>query len=314
VLRRGRGLFFLVHDESIGLWYGSQTIFESLATNWTGRTTLPPSMNSPRPHLTCISGNKSWGTSFSSHHGGMWPNYVNLPYLTNRCYLVFTKSSTLGELRSKHPGHECQYEVSRSRCITNCQSTKGTLFPIFSRFSVGPKLSRVCRPEIYRVKRMIYDTLVQRTTTLNALVNDTPESTFGSVNPLCKEVDRLTSLLDDVLEQEYSTNHRRLRQVTNSFAPRRSWAYVRLLWCGHFFVFLPVRLVFPDRRLWGADLPLPYLRRRGQNLQVWEYGTRAKWQLQGTSQEFVIPLCSNFARLMKPNFVRTNPRSFLNSG
>ena len=69
------------------------------------------------------------------------------------------------------------------------------------------------------MKRMIYDTLIQRTNTLNALVNDTPESTFDSVNPLCKEIDRLTSLLDDVLEQEYSAHHRRLRQVTNSFAP-----------------------------------------------------------------------------------------------
>jgi len=87
------------------------------------------------------------------------------------------------------------------------------------RFSVGPKLSRVCRPEIYRVKRMIYDTLVQRTTTLNGLVHDTPESTFDSVNPLCKEVDRLISLLDDVLEQEYSTHHREIRRVTNSFSP-----------------------------------------------------------------------------------------------
>jgi len=87
------------------------------------------------------------------------------------------------------------------------------------RFPLGPKLSRVCRPEIYRVKRMIYDTLVQRTNSLNALVNDTPESTFDSVNPLCKEVDRLTSLLDDVLEQEYSSDHRRLQQVTNSFSP-----------------------------------------------------------------------------------------------
>ena len=85
-------------------------------------------------------------------------------------------------------------------------------------FSVRQKLSRVCRPEIYRVKRMIYDTLVQRTSTLNTLVHDTPDPTFDSVNPLCKEVDRLTSLVDDVLEQEYSSHHRGLRQVTNSFA------------------------------------------------------------------------------------------------
>ena len=48
--------------------------------------------------------------------------------LTNRCHLASIKSSTLGESRSKHPGHECQYEVSRSRCITNCRSTKGTRF------------------------------------------------------------------------------------------------------------------------------------------------------------------------------------------
>ena len=87
------------------------------------------------------------------------------------------------------------------------------------RSSVEPKSSRVCRPEIYRVKRTIYDTLVQRTAALETLLNDTPDSTFNSVNPLCKEVDRLIELLDDVLEQEYSTQHRRLRQVTNNFAP-----------------------------------------------------------------------------------------------
>jgi hypothetical protein len=87
------------------------------------------------------------------------------------------------------------------------------------RFSVKPKSSRVCRPEIYRVNRTIYDTLVQRTIALNTLVHDTPDSTFDSVNPLCKEVVRLISLLDDVLEQEFSAHHRRLRQVTNSFGP-----------------------------------------------------------------------------------------------
>jgi hypothetical protein len=51
------------------------------------------------------------------------------------------------------------------------------------------------------------------------LVHDTPDSTPASVNPLCKEIARLIELLDDVLEQEYSTQHRRLRQVTNSFVP-----------------------------------------------------------------------------------------------
>ena len=86
-------------------------------------------------------------------------------------------------------------------------------------FSVEPKSSRVCRSEIYRVKRTIYDTLLQRTAALSTLVHDTPDSAFGSVNPLCKEVDQLISLLDDVLEQEYSTQHRRLRQVANSFTP-----------------------------------------------------------------------------------------------
>lgn len=87
------------------------------------------------------------------------------------------------------------------------------------RSSAEPESSRVCRPEIYRVKRTIYDTLVQRTTALETLLNDTPDSTFDSVNPLCKEVARLIDLFDDVLEQEYSTQHRRLRQVTNIFAP-----------------------------------------------------------------------------------------------
>ena len=87
------------------------------------------------------------------------------------------------------------------------------------KFLVEPKSSRVCRPEVYRVKRTIHDTLVERTTTLNTLVHDTPESTFDSVNSLCKEVNRLIILLDDVLEQEYSPQHRRLRLVTNSFAP-----------------------------------------------------------------------------------------------
>ena len=99
--------------------------------------------------------------------------------------------------------------------------------PIYRRYVVStvlrcfvePKLSRVCRPEIYRVKRTIYDTLVQRTAALETLVHDTPDSTFDSVNPLGKEVARLIELLDDVLEQEFSTQHRRLRQVTNSFAP-----------------------------------------------------------------------------------------------
>ncbi|KAF9646384.1 hypothetical protein BDM02DRAFT_3171746, partial [Thelephora ganbajun] len=81
-----------------------------------------------------------------------------------------------------------------------------------------PIYRRVCRPEIYRVKRTIYDTLVQRTTALETLVHDTSDSTFTSVNPLCKEVARLIELLDDVLEQEYSTQHRRLR-VTNNFTP-----------------------------------------------------------------------------------------------
>jgi len=87
------------------------------------------------------------------------------------------------------------------------------------RFSVEPRLSRVCRSEVYRVKRTIYDTLVQRTAALETLVHDTPDSTPDSVNPLCKEVARLIDLLDDVLEQEYSTQHRRLRKVTNSFVP-----------------------------------------------------------------------------------------------
>jgi hypothetical protein len=87
------------------------------------------------------------------------------------------------------------------------------------RSSVESRLSRVCRPEIYRVKRTIYNTLVQRTAALETLLNDTPDSTFDSVNPLCKEVARLIDLLDDVLEQEYSTQYRRLRQITNSFAP-----------------------------------------------------------------------------------------------
>lgn len=99
--------------------------------------------------------------------------------------------------------------------------------PVYRRYvvlvappsSVEPKSSRVCRSEIYRVKRTIYDTLVQRTTALETLVHDTPDSTFNSVNPLCKEVARLIDLLDDVLEQEFSVLHRRLRKVTNSFAP-----------------------------------------------------------------------------------------------
>jgi len=91
--------------------------------------------------------------------------------------------------------------------------------PCTLRFPGEQKPSRVCRSEIFRVKRTIYDTLVQRTTTLNTLVNNTPDSTLNSVNPLCKEIARLISLLDDVLEQEYSTQHRRLRQVTSNFAP-----------------------------------------------------------------------------------------------
>jgi len=90
---------------------------------------------------------------------------------------------------------------------------------VILRSSAEPKSSRVCRSEIYRVKRTIYDTLVQRTAALETLLNDTPDSTFDSVNPLCKDVARLIDLLDDVLEQEYSTQHRRLRQVTNYFAP-----------------------------------------------------------------------------------------------
>ena len=87
------------------------------------------------------------------------------------------------------------------------------------RPSVERKSSRVCRPEIYRVKRTIYDTLVQRTTALETLLNDTPDSTFDSVNPLCKEVARLIDLLDDVLEQEFSTEHRKLRQAVINFTP-----------------------------------------------------------------------------------------------
>lgn len=81
------------------------------------------------------------------------------------------------------------------------------------------KTSRVCRPETYRVKRTIYDTLIQRASALGTLVHEAPNSTFESVNPLCVEVAQLIALLDDVLEQEYSTRHRRLRQITNSFTP-----------------------------------------------------------------------------------------------
>lgn len=86
-------------------------------------------------------------------------------------------------------------------------------------FAVEANLSRVCRPEIYRVKRTIYDTLIQRTTALETSIHETPDSTFDSVNPLCKEVARLVVLLDDILEQEYSTQYRRFRQITNSFVP-----------------------------------------------------------------------------------------------
>lgn len=50
-------------------------------------------------------------------------------------------------------------------------------------------------------------------------MHDNPEPTFDAVNPLCKEVDRLIPLLDDVLEQEYSARHPRVRQVTNGFTP-----------------------------------------------------------------------------------------------
>ena len=49
-------------------------------------------------------------------------------------------------------------------------------------------------------------------------MTDTPDSTFASVNPLCKEVARLIDLLDDVLEQEFSADHRKLRQATSGFA------------------------------------------------------------------------------------------------
>lgn len=54
---------------------------------------------------------------------------------------------------------------------------------------------------------------------METLIHETPDSTFSSVNPLCKEVARLIALLDDILEQDYSTQHRRLRKITNSFAP-----------------------------------------------------------------------------------------------
>lgn len=50
-------------------------------------------------------------------------------------------------------------------------------------------------------------------------MRDIPDPTYASVNPLCREVAQLIELLDDVLEQEYCTQFRRLRQVTNSFAP-----------------------------------------------------------------------------------------------
>lgn len=85
-------------------------------------------------------------------------------------------------------------------------------------FPIKTKPPRVCRSETYRVKRTIYDTLIQRTTALETLIQ-APDSMHASVNPLCKEVARLIELLDDVLEQEYCSQHRRLPQVTNSFAP-----------------------------------------------------------------------------------------------
>lgn len=69
------------------------------------------------------------------------------------------------------------------------------------------------------MKRTIYDTLIQRAAALEILIHETPDSTFDSVNPLCKEVARLIALLDDILEQEYSTEHRRLRRITDSFTP-----------------------------------------------------------------------------------------------
>ena len=90
---------------------------------------------------------------------------------------------------------------------------------VIPSFSIKVKSSRVCRSEIYRVKRTIYDTLIRRTASLETLIHETPDSTLDSVNPLCQEVARLIALLDDILEQEYSTHHRRLRQITNSFAP-----------------------------------------------------------------------------------------------
>lgn len=93
------------------------------------------------------------------------------------------------------------------------------IVPVTPNSSIEVRSHRVCRPEIYRVKRTIYDTLIQRTTALETLIHETPDSASNSVNPLCKEVARLIALLDDILEQEYSTHHRRLRQITDSFAP-----------------------------------------------------------------------------------------------
>jgi len=192
--------------------------------------------------------------------------------------------------------------------------------PVFRRYfvsvilgsSVEPKSSRVCRPEIYRVKRTIYHTLVQRTTALETLLNDTPDSTFDSVNPLCKDVVRLIDLLDDVLEQEYSSQYHELRQVTNYFSPGRHGNardfVVQISFCPLLGATrVPFEMALGTRFI---STLLVSSRVGCASVGVWN---RYKLAASGTFFKVATVSCTNFATFAKPSSTRKNLGCFLTS-
>lgn len=149
-----------------------------------------------------------------------WEDHVaTLEELANAPFDVYVCEQRLGDLILIPPRSFHQVINAGGITIKTSWSRMSIRSLEIALYHELPIYRRVCRPETYRVKRTIYDTLMQRAAALETLVNDTPDPTHASVNPLCKEVARLIDLLDDVLEQEYSTQHRRLRQVSNGFTP-----------------------------------------------------------------------------------------------
>ncbi|TBU37938.1 hypothetical protein BD309DRAFT_875388 [Dichomitus squalens] len=81
-----------------------------------------------------------------------------------------------------------------------------------------PVYRRVCRPEQYRVKTVLYRTMLHHTQRLQSSGSDRETSTTPSPQPTnedrAKSLHDLIQLFDEVLQEEYVSSHKELKHVT----------------------------------------------------------------------------------------------------